>query len=131
MPVIYELDRTTAQIRTCCVGQVTVTDITAHFQELLGEGELPNQIDTLLDLREMQGVPEANELQSVTTQMALLKQRLGLGAIAIVAEEDILFGMIRMFTVFVESHFTAISVFRDIDEAERWLSDIRRAGASR
>ncbi|MEP5764120.1 MAG: STAS/SEC14 domain-containing protein [Halieaceae bacterium] len=131
MPVIYELDRTSALIRTRCVDQVTVTEIAAHFQELLGEAELPNPLDTLLDLSEMQGVPEANELQSVVTEMALLKQRLGLGAIAIVAEEDIMFGMIRMFTVFLEPHFTGVSVFRKAQEAEGWLSDIGGAGANR
>jgi hypothetical protein len=40
---------------------------------------------------------------------------------AIIASQDALFGMARMFEVFAENYFGATRVFRSMDDGTRWL----------
>ena len=48
------------------------------------------------------------------------------GALAIVAESDIIFGLSRMLGISIENEFIAVSVFRSEDLARKWIEEIRK-----
>ena len=125
MTVTYELDRESDFIHTRCTGNVTLEEVLRHFQELETEPSLPERLDVLLDLDEMQTLPETNELSSVVSAVQRLEARLKWGACAIVASRDALFGMSRVFEAFAEGRFSSSCVFRRHDKAERWLASVR------
>ena len=129
VPISYQIDRELALIRTRCRGDVRFAEVVDHFRELQSDPSLPARLDVLLDLTEMQSIPETDQLQSVAREVAHLKEKLEWGACAIVAGSDLLFGMSRIFHAFAESHFANANVFRDLDKAERWLSSQRSPDA--
>ncbi len=129
VPVSYQIDRELALIRTRCRGDVSFAEVVDHFRELQSDPSLPARLDVLLDLTEMQSIPESDQLQSVAREVAHLKGKLEWGACAIVARSDLLFGMSRIFHAFAEAHFARSNVFRDLEAAERWLASRRSLDA--
>ncbi len=125
MPVAYEYDRRSGVIRTRCYGSVTFHEVVAHFRELEVDPDLPPRLDILLDLSAMESLPASGQLKIVSTEMGRLQSRVKWGACAIVASRDALYGMSRMFQVLAADQFESSHVFREIEEAERWLSSAR------
>ncbi len=129
MPVIYQINYEDSIIETHCTGEVTLAEVLDHFRQLETESSLPERLDVLLDLDEMTSLPESAELQEVTRAVERLKAKVDWGTCAIVANRDALFGMIRMFEVFVEGLFVRTRVFRLRKDAERWLAATRLSAA--
>jgi hypothetical protein len=125
MTVSYQIDRELSLVRTRCAGDVTFAEVMDHFRELERDASLPARLDVLIDLTEMQSIPESDQLKSLASRVEQLQGKLTWGSCAIVADRDVLFGMSRIFQVFVEAHFGDSRVFRKLDEAERWLSSLR------
>lgn len=127
MPVTYEIDKESAVIRTRCTGNVTLAEVTNHFEELARDPDCPDYLDVLLDLAEQATIPKSQELLVVTCEIAKVRGRVQFGACAIVASTDALFGMLRMFEVFTEALFREARVFRALPDAETWLAQYRKA----
>jgi hypothetical protein len=121
MPITYQIDRKITLIRTRCWGNVTIEEVRDHFQQLVKDPDRPDCLDVFLDLRDVTSSPSAKEIREAGNTVARLPSNVRFGACAIVAERDALYGMSRMFAVFVERFFTAISTFRSAPEAEVWL----------
>jgi hypothetical protein len=125
MPVTFAIESESGIIRTRCTGIVTLEDVLAHFRELRETPELPKRLDVLLDMSEMESFPKTDELKSVVNAIGGLEDRLEWGLLAMVASQDVLYGMSRMLEVFVEDHFEKSSVCRELGEAESWLARMR------
>ncbi len=121
MPVCYSIDAGSRLIRTTGTGQVTLDEVLRHFDELAADPQAEGLLDVLLDLTECSSLPTSEQLRSVAARIGQLGGRLRFGRCAIVADRDALFGMIRMFAVFVEDLFGAVHVVRTRAEAEVWL----------
>jgi len=126
MPVTYVLDPDAGFIHTRCTGQVSFDEVVRHFQELERDDSLPERLDVLLDLEETQTLPASSQLQAVAGEVERLKSSVSWGAVAIVASRDALYGMSRMFQVFLEGQFEISHVFRERGAAEEWLESVRK-----
>jgi hypothetical protein len=107
------------------MGDVTLAEVMSHFRELERDASLPARLDVLLDLTEMQSIPESDQLRSVAREVDSLQQKLEWGSCAIVASRDVLYGMSRILRVYAEAHFVNSNVFRELEEAEIWLASQR------
>jgi hypothetical protein len=125
MPVHYQIDRGTQTIRTRCVGPVTMEEVVEHFRALEVDPDCPGCVDVLLDLTELTTAPQSHQLRAVTQQIDRIRGRVRFGACAIAACTDELYGMARMFQVFAEEQFRETNVFRSVDAAEAWLSELQ------
>ena len=121
MPIEYEVDRARKLIRTRCVGATVLSQVLQHFADLRADTSLPVQLHVLLDLSELSTAPDRERLRAVVHEVKALGSDRRWGALAIVARSDLLFGMSRIFGIFVEDSFTNTGVFRKIEEAETWL----------
>ena len=125
MPVTYKIDKMNRLIRTRCYGKVTIEEVLEHFRLLGEDSGVPDQVDVLLDSSEQTSVPEKENLRQVIEAIGKIRGRVHFGALAIVATNTALFGMLRMFEVFAEPYFSESCVFRTLDEAETWLASRR------
>jgi len=123
MPVSYVIDRERELIETTCSGEMNVQMVLEHFDELEKLPSLPARLDVLLDVDEVETLPQSVDLEQVAK--AVGSSRVQWGACAIVAGRDALYGMLRVFEVFAREQFAATRVCRDRAEAERWLESIR------
>src|SRR5437899_1070372 len=122
MPVTYQIEHARRLIRTRCIGNVSFEEVAAHFRELERDPDRPDRLDVLLDLSEITSVPETAQLRLVRYEIEKIVGSLQFQACAIVAQNDLLFGMMRMFEVFARKFFVATQVFRVMAEAEAWLA---------
>lgn len=122
MPVSYRFNAELGCVDTRCAGAVTFAEVRAHFRELEADVSLPPRLDVLLDLSEMQSLPETQQLEVLVGDIRRVASRVAWGACAIVAVDDALFGMSRMFEVFAEPQFERTRVFRDASMARSWLA---------
>lgn len=120
--VTYVIDKTRRLIRTSCIGPVTLADIVEHFRKLKDDPDCAGHLDVLLDVHEADLLPDSNQLRLVDSHVAAARENVEFGICAIVADRDAMFGMMRMFGVFTQRNFRAIRVFRELLEAEAWLT---------
>ena len=123
MPVTYAIDVPRAIIRTRCTGQTLLAEVLNHFSELAQDPACPERLSVLLDLSQMSGLPQSSQLHLVADAIRAVNHRVQFDACAIIAPQDAVFGMLRMFSVFDEHYFNSISVFRTAKEAESWLAE--------
>ena len=125
MPVVYEIDDANRRIHTRCIGAVTLEEVLQHFEDLIRDPDCPEWLDVLLDLTEITSLPTSNQLSAVATQIARVSPRVRFHNCAIIAREDAMFGMARVFGVLTEKYFAATRVFRTTDDGTRWLDSLR------
>ena len=122
MPVTYKIDADKRIIRTKCVGVVTLQEVMDHFRALEQDSECQNLLDVLLDLSEVDSLPETPQIAAVVSEMKRVRGRVRFGTCAIVARRDALIGMMRVFEAMAEECFHVTCTFRVVNEAEIWLA---------
>jgi len=125
MPVTYVIYPKEKLIRTKCIGNVTVGEVTGHFRELEHDPNCTHRLDVFLDLSETSSLPLTREITAVAAEIARVKKRVRFNICAIVATRTALYGMLRMFEVIAGPYFGAIRVFRTTERAEEWLASQR------
>jgi hypothetical protein len=121
VPITYQIDADKRTIRTKGVGHVTLQEIIDHFRTLERDPQCPERNDVLLDLSEVDSLPETLQLSTVINELKSIRTKVRFDACAILASRDALFGMMRMFEVLAENFFRVTRTFRIATEAEAWL----------
>ena len=121
MPVEYTFDPGRNMIRTSCLGETTLPEVLSHFDELESDPGRPPRPDVLLDLSGMTSLPDPEQMRAAANRVGRSSRLVRYRACAIAAPREALYGMIRMFEVFAESHFERTAVFRTVGDADVWL----------
>lgn len=127
MPVHYLIDTSRQQIRTTCSGYVTFEEVAAHFQELHSDPEFVETFDVLLDMSGCTSLPTTEQLRDVVTLIASVGGRSRFGTCAVIASDDALYGLTRIFEVYARDVFARTDVFRAVEEGDRWLASLQEA----
>jgi hypothetical protein len=120
MPITYRIDQERGRIVTECSGNVTLPQVRAHFDQLQRDPACPRRLDVLLDLSEETSLPESPHIRAAAERIGQLED-IVFQACAILAPQDAIFGMARVFEVFARGHFADIRTFRNRKDAEEWL----------
>jgi hypothetical protein len=120
MPVIHAWGG--ALLRIGFVGTYEPEDILRQFEAALAEAPTQDKVALLVDTTksEVLGTRTPGQIRLVAQALAPYAERIG-GRCAIVATEDIHFGLSRMGSVYSESVGVETEVFRTEDEALAWL----------
>ncbi len=107
------------RVTTRAAGVVTAGQLRGHQEELRAEEGFEPGLDHLLDLRDVTlfdlSVDEVREISRVRVFGESSR-------LAVVAPTDVAFGLSRMYEAFGELGEERYRVFRDIEDAEGWLS---------
>ena len=122
MPVTYKIDIPRKLIRTICVDPLTLDEVIHHFRALAQDPTCAGYLDVFLDLTAANAPPQSNYFSAITAEMGAVREKVQFGFCAIIAPRDVMFGMMRMFEVYSAPYFRGTRVFREIAEAEAWLS---------
>jgi hypothetical protein len=125
MSTTIKIDKITGLITITIAGEINLLhSIKTVAQEMLKDPDFHPGMDALWDIRkaEMQNLP-TNDILSLVSFIKSHQQERGAGyKVAIVADRDLLFGGARMFEAFADTVPFNCRVFRDIEEAESWIS---------
>ena len=124
MPISMSVDHARRQIVARVSGPVTFADIRSHLEMERAEGGLP--FGELMDGRGSQSFVSPAEIQEIAGIVRQYGSTTRLGPTAIVVDNDLEYGMLRMLETLVED-VCEIRPFREWEEAESWLASVDRA----
>lgn len=119
MPISAKLSAETRWLHTRATGTLTYAELLAHLRDTK-EGGRPE----LFDARGADTDLTTFQVRSLSYFAKHLWDRGELGPTAVVATEDALFGMVRMYSSFLDAFAGVSQVFRDIGYAEKWLHTV-------
>jgi|CZKD01.1.fsa_nt_gi hypothetical protein len=122
VPVTYSIDTTRRLIRTACTRPLRFEQVIDHFRQLNDDPACSGRLDVLLDVTDADTLPNSSQLGAVGAAASAIRNKVQFGACAIVAASDAMFGMMRVFEVQAGPYFGAMRVFRNADDAEKWLA---------
>ena len=81
----------------------------------------PPEADVRLDLTRVTSIPNVGQIRTAADRAGDAARRVRFGALAIVAHNEDLFGVARLFEMFTRRVFTRSRVFATLQEADAWL----------
>ena len=119
MPIRYSVDRLHGRLLTHAEGIVTFHDINAHLD--LEQRDRNLDRPELVDARGAKADLTTEQIRRLVQRAANVLRVVDVGPTAIVTNNDVVFGMGRMYSLLAESVGAAAEVFRDLESATRWL----------
>jgi hypothetical protein len=122
MPMTYTIDAAQHLIRAVGTGVLTDEDVMRHRQSLAVDPLFSAQMREISDIRsvtEFQVTPAGVRLM-VAADVRMVAAG-GMHKLAVVAEENVAYGMSRMYQTLGEPNIRSVGVFRNYKEAEEWL----------
>ena len=120
MPVTYSLEGTL--LRLTLSGTYEPQDIVSEFQAALADPLCPDPVSLLVDVTRSESLADRHpsQIRYVAEFLGPYAKRIQ-GRCAVVAVEDLHFGLGRMGSVYSENVGVEAVIFRDPNEARRWL----------
>src|ERR1700674_4197692 len=122
MPIRYVIDRIQQRLLTHADGLVTFQDLSQHLDA--EERDRGLGLPELFDARGATTNVTAEQVRMLVQRAADTLRRIPLGPTAIVATDDVVFGMARMYAIWTEEAGARVEVFRDVESANRWLQEV-------
>ena len=125
MPIRSEFDPVTGLVTLTVAGHVDGVGIKEALQGVVDDPRFRSGADILWDFRQATGQdPSGGGIQDLVSFVASIKDRRGTGyRVALVASGDLEYGFARMYEAYAEHLPFELMVFRDLDEARRWLNE--------
>jgi hypothetical protein len=118
MPATYRIDRARGRIFTTLEGVITDQELIVFQQKLFADSDFE---PTYSQLADCDGVTRFDVSVQTIRAVAIPNLFAKGSRLAIVAKLDVVYGMARMFQLLREGIAEEVRVFRDLDEANRWL----------
>jgi hypothetical protein len=128
MPITYDVDARRRLVRLVAEGTPTFDEWRAALDAAAADPRYAAGFDLLYDRRQVPTVPHARAVRRWTMACAAELARVGAGRLAIVAAHPVVYGMMRMASVFAEGSGSVVDVFWTEEEALRWLGHDTEGG---
>ena len=127
MSITYKVDAGHRRVTARAHGRLTEADILDYQNEVWSRPDVAG-FDELVDMTDVVEIvsPSPDRFLHVATHAAAMDDRYSSSRFAIVATGDLHFGLGRMYSAYRNLSTTGtkqVSVFRSLEEAERWLLD--------
>ncbi len=121
MSVEFRIDKDEGIVYGTLKGEVTYTEVLSAITGMV-EGEDYNPgLNGITDLREMKWESDQGDLRKLVQFLIKHRKQIGRSRSAVVVSSDRTYGMARMFEVFSSELSIRVRVFRDYDEAKKWV----------
>jgi hypothetical protein len=122
MPIRYVIDGNRKRLLTHAEGLVTFQELSQHLDA--EERDRGLGLPELFDARGATTNLTTGQVRTLVQRAADTLRGTALGPTAIVATNDVAFGMARMYAILTEQAGARVEVFRDIESATRWLDGV-------
>ena len=118
MPVDYQIDKQNAVVLTTARGVLTADDIMAFRRRLDANPDFSPDMKQLIELL---GITEVNVTKSEWCALAKTDPFMPGALRALVGDQDITYGILRMYEMMTDRPGISVHVFRDMEAAREWL----------
>ena len=122
MPMTYTIDPAQHLVLAVGTGVLTDDDVMAHRQAMTSDPRFTPQMREISDIRKVTAfqVTPAGVRIMVASDVKMTANG-GMHKLAIVADENVAYGMSRMYQTLGEPNIRVVGVFRSYEEATAWL----------
>lgn len=121
MPVTYEIDQSRHLVRTLASGLVTYEELERHVADEEHDDDAV-ALAEVLDARGATTDLTSEQVRGLVARTDALVRKGHFGALAIVTDNDVAFGMARMYQMLCETSLPVrIEVFRNLEPALVWV----------
>jgi hypothetical protein len=120
MPILFRVDHPARTVVATATGAIGFDDVDRHLTEEVGSGGLGYH--ELLDARQATANLTADEIRRLVKRARSLAAEQRLGPTALVVDNDVSYGMGRMYAILSEDFDPEFGVFRDLGQAAAWLA---------
>jgi hypothetical protein len=121
MALTYEINAEQKNIRVTATGEISPEQLVDLHHHFAATPAVQADFSILFDLRQAQAPRDGFTTDGVRTLAALPTILDPASRRAVVVRTDLGFGIARMYGLRRGDRMTAFEVFRDLDEAERWI----------
>jgi hypothetical protein len=118
----FEIDSTARLVSVQGSGPAQAPEWIGLFDRVLASDRHQPGYNFLIDRREITSIPSKRTVDRMIDYYGSHSEQLGRCRIASVTLSEPAYGMTRMASVFAERTTVEVGVFRDFDEALRWLA---------
>jgi hypothetical protein len=125
MPIPYTLDRERNRMYTRADGLLTLAELETHLD--VEEADRAAGYAELFDARGATTNLTPGDVRRLVARARQMQQAgTVIGPTAVVADNDVLYGMARMYAMLCEFVDAPVEVFREVEPALAWLDDFMR-----
>ena len=126
MAINFHIDKVNRRLYSRASGLITFRDLLKHMKseldpEIARFPEIFDCTDATTDLT-------VEQVRELADERRRIEQARSTGPTAVVASNDLFFGMFRMFDMLTET-IRPMRIFRDVRSAEQWLDSIDSEGS--
>jgi hypothetical protein len=123
MPVTCEIDAESGIVHTAIQGRVRTQELVTALEAVIRRPDFRSGLNGIVDLREG-GVADLHtrEVKWLVDLMDRHRDQIGPSRTAIVVSTDVDYGLARMYQAYAESTSIETNIFRDLEDARRWLA---------
>ena len=118
MPVTYRIDNANNIVFATASGELTAADIESFRREAADDPAFHQYLDTIFDFRNITGLSLTGEDVRDLTAGAIFHEQ---SRRALVVPTELMYGVSRMYSLYIGAESDVMRVFYDMDEARRWL----------
>jgi hypothetical protein len=121
MPITFRIDKEAGMVYTTIEGRINTDELLESLERLMNHPDFGPGLNGLADLRSMEIDTFSADVMRIADLMIKFRNKIGPSKTAVVISKDVTFGMTRMFQAFSEQSSIETAIFRDREEALRWL----------
>jgi len=124
MPIEHRIDPTARLVTSAHIGIVPDDEFLRSYRELFQRPGFSREFDHFVDLRQTTSAVRSVGALRQLAEFMKAQYRKGVAALprtAIVAPQDISFGLSRLYEALTDALTGDVAVFREVDEARAWL----------
>lgn len=123
MPLFIRFNQARNTVTVAATGEITGSEICRMLGALNSDCRLRPEMSVLWDFRMAHAPLRRHDIQKIIDVAKSAPGRRGRGKTGIVAPNDLEFGLARMLQAYADDLPEEVGVYRDAEEAERWLDD--------
>jgi hypothetical protein len=121
MPITFRIDKESGIVYTTIDGRTNTDEIVESLESLLNNPDFKPGLNGIADLRNSEMDTFSADVKRIAGLMIEYRNKIGPSKTAVVISKDVTFGMTRVFQAFSEQSSIETAIFRDMEEALRWL----------
>ena len=123
MPIEHTVDKKTGIMHVRRWGEITTHDEEAALKKRRKDPLVVPDIPVIVDCREIEPPDSSEVVQYISRRATDIAAELDCGPIAIVVSSDVEYGMARMYMTLTDLKHPNTMVFRNYDNALKWLRE--------
>jgi len=121
MPFTFKIDKDIGVVYQTIKGPITTKELLNYFFNIFRHPDYKPGMKYLADIREIEPSLFKKDMDAISAYLKKYLDNIGPLKVAVVVLLDSSYGMLRMLQTYLEDAQIEIDIFRDIDEARKWL----------